>query len=41
MAEALGRTPPAGRYSPAMDLHPVLGGDDPQATMGRWDASKS
>jgi betaine-homocysteine S-methyltransferase len=25
MAEALGRTPPASRYSPAMDLHPVLG----------------
>jgi betaine-homocysteine S-methyltransferase len=41
MAEALGRTPPAGRYSPAMELHPVLGGDDPQETMGRWDASTS
>ncbi len=39
MAEALGRTPPASRYSPAMELHPVLGGDDPQETMGRWDAS--
>ena len=39
MAEALGRTPPASRYSPAMELHPVLGGDDPQASMGRWDAS--
>jgi len=25
MAEALGRTPVAGRYSPAMELHPVLG----------------
>jgi betaine-homocysteine S-methyltransferase len=25
MAEALGRTPPASRYSPAMDLHPMLG----------------
>ena len=41
MAEALGRTPPASRYSPAMELHPVLGGDDPQETMGRWDASTS
>jgi betaine-homocysteine S-methyltransferase len=41
MAEALGRTPPAGRYSPAMELHPVLGGDDPQETMGRWDAATS
>jgi betaine-homocysteine S-methyltransferase len=25
MAEALGRTAPASRYSPAMELHPVLG----------------
>jgi hypothetical protein len=25
MAEALGRTVPASRYSPSMDLHPVLG----------------
>jgi betaine-homocysteine S-methyltransferase len=25
MAEALGRTVPASRYSPAMDLHPMLG----------------
>lgn len=25
MAEALGRTPPAGRYSPALDLHPMIG----------------
>jgi betaine-homocysteine S-methyltransferase len=41
MAEALGRTPPASRYSPAMELHPVLGAADPQATMGRWDASTS
>lgn len=37
MAEALGRTPPASGYSPAMELHPVLGGDRPQATMGRWE----
>jgi betaine-homocysteine S-methyltransferase len=42
MAEALGRTPPASRYSPAMGLHPVLGGDDDdQETMGRWRASTS
>jgi betaine-homocysteine S-methyltransferase len=40
MAEALGRTPPASRYSPAMELHPVLGGDDEQRTMGGWDAAK-
>ncbi len=25
MAEALGRTPPAGRYSPDLSLHPMLG----------------
>jgi betaine-homocysteine S-methyltransferase len=25
MAEALGRTPPAGKYSPALDLHPMIG----------------
>jgi hypothetical protein len=25
MAETLGRTVPASRYSPAMELHPVLG----------------
>jgi betaine-homocysteine S-methyltransferase len=37
MAEALGRTTPASRYSPAMELHPVLGSDDPQTTMGRWE----
>lgn len=38
MAEALGRTTPASRYSPALDLHPVLG--DPRETtaqrMGDW-----
>ena len=39
MAEALGRTPPASRYSPAMSLHPVLG-DDPQDTMGGWSAPR-
>lgn len=27
MAEALGRTVPASRYSPAMELHPMLGSD--------------
>ena len=27
MAEALGRTPPASRYSPDISLHPVLGED--------------
>ncbi len=37
MAEALGRTPPASRYSPAMNLHPVLGGGDQPETMGGWD----
>ncbi|MDP1849391.1 MAG: homocysteine S-methyltransferase family protein [Solirubrobacteraceae bacterium] len=37
MAEALGRTPPASRYSPAMELHPVLGGDGRQGSMGRWE----
>jgi betaine-homocysteine S-methyltransferase len=25
MAEALGRTPPAGKYSPALDMHPMIG----------------
>ena len=25
MAEALGRTPPASRYSPDLSLHPILG----------------
>jgi hypothetical protein len=28
MAEALGRTVPASRYSPDLSLHPVLGSDD-------------
>jgi betaine-homocysteine S-methyltransferase len=37
MAEALGRTPPASRYSPALDLHPVLGtGTAQHADMGNW-----
>jgi betaine-homocysteine S-methyltransferase len=39
MAEALGRQTPASRYSPAIELHPVLGApaDDEQPTrMGGW-----
>jgi betaine-homocysteine S-methyltransferase len=38
MAEALGRTTPASRYSPALDLHPVLGGSGVSNTesMGDW-----
>lgn len=41
MAEALGRVTPASRYSPALDLHPVLGtarsAADP-TVMGDWSA---
>jgi betaine-homocysteine S-methyltransferase len=39
MAEALGRITPASRYSPAIDLHPVLGGpggEGGEAIMGGW-----
>jgi betaine-homocysteine S-methyltransferase len=39
MAEALGRETPASRYSPALDLHPVLGAVPDLATqqvMGDW-----
>ena len=37
MAEALGRETPASRYSPAIELHPVLGhADEPHG--GRWAA---
>ena len=40
MAEALGRETPASRYSPAIELHPVLG--TPRAGehehMGGWAA---
>jgi betaine-homocysteine S-methyltransferase len=41
MAEALGREPAAGRYSPAIELHPVLGGASGASgashdTMGDW-----
>jgi methionine synthase I (cobalamin-dependent) len=41
MAEALGRETPASRYSPAIELHPVLGaarGEDGEAIMGGWTA---
>jgi betaine-homocysteine S-methyltransferase len=41
MAEALGRRTPASRYSPALDLHPVLGTRPSEATkrgMGDWGA---
>jgi betaine-homocysteine S-methyltransferase len=41
MAEALGRTTPASRYSPDISLHPVLGAaraDDPHEVMGGWAA---
>ena len=39
MAEALGRQTPASRYSPALELHPVLGtpqNTSAQAVMGDW-----
>jgi betaine-homocysteine S-methyltransferase len=39
MAEALGRETPASRYSPAIELHPVLGaGAEQHAEMGGWAA---
>jgi methionine synthase I (cobalamin-dependent) len=38
MAEALGRDTPASRYSPAMELHPVLGAGE-AAVMGGWKAA--
>ena len=41
MAEALGRETPASRYSPAIELHPVLGtsrGDEEHELMGGWRA---
>jgi betaine-homocysteine S-methyltransferase len=37
MAEALGRTPVAGRYSPAIELHPVMG-EAEREIMGGWVA---
>jgi methionine synthase I (cobalamin-dependent) len=40
MAEALGRVTPASRYSPAIDLHPVLGAPTSRTElMGDWVAS--
>jgi betaine-homocysteine S-methyltransferase len=39
MAEALGRVTPASRYSPAIDLHPVLGTPTSRTeVMGGWAA---
>jgi betaine-homocysteine S-methyltransferase len=40
MAEALGRTTPASRNSPALELHPVLGTpSNAQQVMGDWSAA--
>jgi betaine-homocysteine S-methyltransferase len=42
MAEAVGRETPASRYSPALELHPVLGterSDVVQSEMGDWSAA--
>jgi betaine-homocysteine S-methyltransferase len=42
MAEALGRNTPASAYSPALDLHPVLGASPPSAVvqhMGGWSSA--
>ena len=40
MAEALGRRPPAARYSPAMELHPVMGAEpERHEVMGGWEAA--
>jgi betaine-homocysteine S-methyltransferase len=40
MAEALGRVTPASRYSPAIDLHPVLGTPTSRTElMGDWAAA--
>ncbi|MDQ2797130.1 MAG: homocysteine S-methyltransferase family protein, partial [Actinomycetota bacterium] len=42
MAEALGRATPASRYSPALELHPVLGATQSEVTlreMGDWTAT--
>ena len=41
MAEALGRETPASRYSPAIDLHPVVGTSPADhAEMGGWVAQR-
>lgn len=42
MAEALGKTTAASRYSPAIELHPVLGSGQSvvtQSEMGNWSAT--
>ncbi len=39
MAEALGRQTPASRYSPALELHPVLGTQPGEQVMGGWTGS--
>jgi betaine-homocysteine S-methyltransferase len=44
MAEALGRRPPGSRYSPDIDLHPVLGasgGEGRHEVMGGWTGAGS
>ena len=44
MAEALGRETPASRYSPVLDLHPVLGTGQSEVVvreMGDWAATAS
>jgi betaine-homocysteine S-methyltransferase len=43
MAETLGRDTPASRYSPAIELHPVLGtshGEGSEPIMGGWTAGE-
>ena len=43
MAEALGRETPASRYSPAIELHPVLGAvrrEGGEPIMGGWSAGE-
>ena len=40
MAEALGRVTPASRYSPAIELHPILGTGGGHESMGGWDAER-
>src|SRR5438876_870422 len=43
MAEALGRTVPASRYSPSMDLHPVLGtaaSRQDRAMLDAWNVTR-
>jgi betaine-homocysteine S-methyltransferase len=40
MAEALGRDTPASRFSPALELHPVLGAGAAQTSVGGWRAGE-